>query len=104
MYLHYPVFLPVRWHFLNLKGETDKMRRLALAIAMACVLSGVIHAGEIHTTGAVAPPPPSTVTATGEIPTTGMATAGEIHSTGVSALQDSTTVLTVILTLLSIVP
>ena len=81
------------------------MRRLALAIALACVLSGVIHAGEIHTTGAVAPPPPpGTVTTTGEIHTTGMATAGESHNTGVSALQDSTTVLTVILTLLSIVP
>ena len=37
------------------------MRRLALAIVLACVVSGVVHAGEIHTTGVVAPqqPPPA---------------------------------------------
>lgn len=34
------------------------MRRLALAIVLACALSGVAHAGEIHTTGAVAPQQP----------------------------------------------
>ena len=79
------------------------MRRLALAIALACVLSGVVHAGEIHTTGAVAPPTPSTVPATGEIPTGGTA-PGEIHSTGATAPQESSTVLTIILTLISIVP
>ena len=28
------------------------MRRLALAIVLACALSGMAHAGEIHTTGA----------------------------------------------------
>ena len=70
------------------------MRRLALAIALACVLSGMAHAGEIHTTGAVAPPIP------GEIHSTGDAVAGEVPSTG----GDSTTVLTIILTLISIVP
>ena len=69
------------------------MRRLALAIALACVLSGMAHAGEIHSTGAVAPPTP------GEIHTTGAAVAGEIPSTG----GESTTVLTIILTLISIV-
>ena len=69
------------------------MRHLALAIALACVLSGVARAGEIHTTGAVAPPAPSTVTAT-----------GEIHSTGVTASEESITALTIILTLFSIVP
>ena len=67
------------------------MRRLALAIALACVLSGMTRAGEIHTTGAVAPPPPpSTVTA-----------PGEIHSTG--APQESNTVLTIILAIIGIV-
>ena len=79
----------------NLKGETDKMRRLALATALACVLSGMAHAGEIHTTGAVAAPTP------GEIHSTGEAVTGEIPSTGGT---DSTTVLTIILTLVSIVP
>ena len=34
------------------------MRRLALAIVLACALSGMAHAGEIHTTGAVAPQQP----------------------------------------------
>ena len=84
-------FLASGLAFLNLKGETDKMRRLALAIALACVLSGMAHAGEIHSTGAVAPPTP------GEIHTTGR--AGEVPSTG-----GETTVLTIILTLISIVP
>jgi hypothetical protein len=101
MYLHYPVFLPVRWHFLNLKGETGKMRRLALMIAMACVLSGAVRAGEIHTTGAVATPTPSPIIPAGEIPGTGV--IGEIHSTGATAPETSSTALTIILTLLSIV-
>jgi hypothetical protein len=73
------------------------MRYLVLAVALACVLSGVVCAGEIHTTGAVAPPPPSTTP--GEIPGT---TPGEIHTT--SAPEESSTALTIILTLISIVP
>jgi hypothetical protein len=81
------------------------MRRLALAIALACVLSGMAHAGEIHSTGAVAPPTPGEIhttgaAASGEISTTGEAVAGEVPSTG----GESTTVLTIILTLISIVP
>jgi hypothetical protein len=70
------------------------MKRLALAVALACVLTGVTRAGEIHTTGAVAPP----TTAPGEISTTGepVAITGEIHSTG-----GETAVIAVILTLLS---
>jgi len=35
------------------------MKRLALAIALACVLSGSALAGEIPSTGAPAPPPAS---------------------------------------------
>jgi hypothetical protein len=102
MYLHYPVFLPVRWHFLNLKGETGKMRRLALTIALASVLSTAVRAGEIPSTGAVATPTPSPVKAFGEIHTTGIATAGEIHSTGEPAPVASTA-LTIIVTIISIV-
>jgi len=68
------------------------MRRLVLAIALACVFSGVVRAGEIHTTGAVAPPEPGTVTAAGEIPTNGATTP-----------EDSSTLLTIILTVVSIV-
>ena len=102
MYLHYPVLLPVRWHFLNLKGETGKMRRFALTIALACVLSVVAHAGEIPTTGVIATPTPSPAKAYAEIHTTGVVTAGEIPGSGEPAPEFSTT-LTVILTLISIV-
>jgi len=68
------------------------MRRMALAIALACVLSGVARAGEIHSTGVVAPQPSGTVTTTGEMPTT-----------GATVPQPSSTVLTIILTIISIV-
>ena len=81
------------------------MRRLALAIALACILSGVARAGEIPTTGAVSPPPPSTMTTTGEIHSTGMMAAGEIPSTGVVTIGEihTTGAVTIILTLISIV-
>jgi hypothetical protein len=68
-----------------------------MAIALGCVLSGVIHAGEIHTTGIVSPPPPGTVTVTCEGPETGITTADEI------AAEESTTALTIIVALFSIV-
>jgi hypothetical protein len=74
------------------------MRRLVLAIALACVLSGVARAGEIPSTGAVAQPTPSPVTTTEVIHTT-----GEIYSTGAAAPQASSTILTIIVTLYSIV-
>ena len=76
------------------------MKRLALAIALAGVLSSVARAGEIHSTGAVASlsPTPGTLTTTGEISSTGV--IGEIPITGAT----SSTVLTIILTLISIVP
>jgi len=79
------------------------MRRLVLAIALAFVLSGVARAGEIHSTGAVAIPTPSPTTAYGEIHTTGVVTVGEIPSTGVTAPQESSTLITIILTIISIV-
>ena len=69
------------------------MKRLALAIALACVLSGVARAGEIHTTGAVASPTLTPVPVAGEIP-----------NTGATAPEESTSILTIILTLISIVP
>jgi len=78
------------------------MRRLALAIALACVLSGVVCAGEIHTTGAVALPTPSPAAITGGIPSTGDVRISEIRTTG--APEESSTLLTIILTLISIVP
>jgi len=68
------------------------MRHFALALVLACVLSGTASAGEIPTTGAPAPPPPSPVVIAEEIP-----------STGAPEPQELTTVLTIVLTLLSIV-
>lgn len=69
------------------------MKRLALALALACILSGVAHAGEIHSTGAVAPHPSGPpATTTSEIPTT-----------GATELQASSTVVSIILTLINIV-
>ena len=97
-------FLASALAFLSLKGETDKMRRLALAFALATVLTGVVRAGEIPTTGVAAPLPPCTVRATGEIPTTGATAPGTIPTPCASAPQDSSTILTIILTLISIVP
>lgn len=75
---------------LKLKGENDRMRHLALALVLACVLAGTARAGEIHPTGAVAtPPPPTPLAITGEIPTTEE-----------TAPEESSTVLTIILTLI----
>ena len=82
-------FLASGLAILNLKGETGKMRRLALAIALACVLSGAARAGEIHTTGAAATPSTTTT--------------GEIHGTSETETQASSTILTIIVTLFSTV-
>jgi hypothetical protein len=71
------------------------MRRLALAITLASILSGVARAGEIPTTGVIAPPPPPT---TGT--TTNSTANGEMASTG--APQESDTLLTIILAIISI--
>lgn len=68
------------------------MRHLAIAVLLACMLSGTARAGEVPSTGVVAPQPPSSIVVTGEIPTSGK-----------TEHQESTTVLTIILTLLSIV-
>ena len=43
------------------------MRHLALAVLLACMLSGTARAGEIPSTGAVAPPPPISTVINGEI-------------------------------------
>ena len=84
------------------------MRRLTLAIALACVLTGMVRAGEIPTTGAVTPSTPCTVTADGAIHGTCATTPGEIPSTGETAPGEIPTTgeaaLAIILTIISIVP
>ena len=74
---------------LNLK-EIRRMRHLALAVLLACMLSGTARAGEIPSTGMV-PPPPPTVTIPGEIPTSDATTP-----------QAPDILLTIILTLISL--
>jgi len=73
------------------------MRHFALALVLACVLSGTALAGEIPTSGTPAPPPTGSVITTGEIHTT-ETFVGEVPSTG-----GETTLLMVILTLISTV-
>lgn len=74
------------------------MRRLALTIALACVLSGVVRAGEMHPTGAVASPTPSPVSVANSA-----TVVGEIPTTDATTPQPSDTLLTVILTIISII-
>ena len=65
------------------------MKRIVLAVALACALSGSALAGDIHDTGAPAPAP------------------GDAHSTGAPTptpkTQSSSLVATVILAILSFV-
>jgi hypothetical protein len=66
------------------------MKRFALAIALACVLSGSVLAGDAHSVGAPAPAP------------------GDVHTTGAPErapreTQGSGIAATVILTILSLV-
>src|ERR1044072_9131189 len=97
MYLHYAVSLPVHWHP---QSRTEKMKRLTLAIAFACVLTGVVRAGEIHTTVAVASPTPNTETDAGEVPANGAVAAADIPGADATAPQE---LLTIILAFLAIV-
>jgi hypothetical protein len=46
-------------HFLNLKGATS-MKRFAMALALMCVLSTSIFAGNMPTDGKTQEAPPST--------------------------------------------
>jgi len=67
------------------------MRHLALAVLLAFMLSGTARAGEIPSTGVVAPQPSSSVVTTGEI------------STNVAPTPQATSaVLEIILTLIGI--
>jgi hypothetical protein len=74
------------------------MKRFALAIMLACVLSDSALAGDVHTTGAPAPVP-------GDSHTVGAAAPGDIHTTGdpVSTTQSSSVAAKLILAILSFV-
>jgi len=79
------------------------MKLLAIAVLLACMLSGTARAGEVPSTGVVAPQPSSSPGVTSQSPTTStpasVGITGEIPITG----GDSTTVLAIILTLISTV-
>jgi hypothetical protein len=90
MYLHYADFMPVDWHP-QLKGETEGMKHLALAVILACVLSGVARAGEIPTSDRTGPNGAGS-----------LVTPGEIPSGDAPAPQASSALLTIILTLITI--
>ena len=85
------------------------MRRLILAVVLACALSGIARGGEIPTTGVTPPPPPppaSSELIPGEIHPAGATApiAGEIHSTGATTTPEpDSTLLTIILMMISIV-
>ena len=68
------------------------MRHLAIAVLLACMLSGTALAGEVPSTGVVSPQPSSSAGAT-----------GQIQTTDVTLPQESATVLMMILTVLDIV-
>ena len=76
------------------------MRHLALAVILACVLSGVARAGEIPTSDRTPPPGASSLAAPGEI-SSGDRT-GEVPTNGAPGPQASSTLLTIILTLITI--
>ena len=104
MYLHYADFMPVDWHP-QLKGETEGMRRLAIAVVLACVLSGTAWAGEIPSSDRT---PPGLVVRPGEIPicdgtTPQVSSTGEIPSIGVTESESSDIMLTFLLSIISIV-
>lgn len=63
------------------------MKRFAMAIALACALSGTGVAGDVHSTGSPepAPPPPPQEISTGDSHTTGnSATPGEMPTCDVT--------------------
>lgn len=76
------------------------MIRLALAVVLACVLSGTATAGEIPTTGVPAPHTSCSVVTTGEIPS-GDRTLPPVSSTGEIPSSDGT-VLAILLSIFSI--
>jgi hypothetical protein len=72
-------------HDSTLKGESEKMKRFALAIALACVLSGSALAGDAHTVGAPAPGETSGPPAPGDMGNGGR-TDGEMGNGAPTAL------------------
>lgn len=73
------------------------MRHLALAVVLACVLSGVARAGEIPTSDRTTPHGASTLVTPGEIPTGDL--TGEIPSSDATAPEALVTIIVTLLTI-----
>jgi len=76
------------------------MRHLALALLLACMISGVARAGEIPTSDRTTPPGSSSRETPGEIPCCDR--SGEIPTDEGPAPQASTALLAIMLTLITI--
>jgi hypothetical protein len=81
--------------FLNLKGDKS-MKKLAMAVALMCVLSTSILAGNMPTVGVADPPPPPTTT------TATTTTTTETTTTTTTSSTPSTLFAYVILTMLGL--
>ncbi len=81
------------------------MRHLVLAIALACVLSGVARAGEIPTSDRTTPQASSSVVRihSTDAGTPQLSSTGEIPSTDATEPELSTIVLTILMSIISIV-
>jgi hypothetical protein len=76
------------------------MRHLALAVVLACMLSGTAWAGEIPTGDRTPPPGAVSLAAPGEIPSGDR--TGEIPTSDAAAPEASSTLITIFLTLFTI--
>lgn len=63
------------------------MKRFMVTLALTCVLSGSVLAGEVPTVGVAAPPPdePAVPTATGDVPSVGF--THEVTETSLTLIQ-----------------
>jgi hypothetical protein len=62
------------------------MKRLLIALALTCVLSGSVLAGDVDTAGAPAPRGTAQTTSPGDMPTVGSTSPGEIPTCGWSVV------------------
>ncbi|HEV7796535.1 MAG TPA: hypothetical protein VGO73_00140 [Pyrinomonadaceae bacterium] len=58
------------------------MKRLLIALALTCVLSGSVLAGDVDTAGAPAPGGTAQATSPGDIPTSDLTSTGTIDTCG----------------------
>ena len=64
------------------------MKRFAMALVLACALSGTAMAGDVPSTGFVSPPPvpPNETAQFGNIPNTDSTSPGDVPTCGLSIL------------------